>query len=402
MICYSKRSSLMTISKKSFVLALPVFIALQAGVTFTMDELPQFYVHDDQYGPMAGPEKTPALEPLPYQKIEAVEPKKLFGILENNSLSESEKIELLQSHFDHFADIDAVNGRGDTLLCIAARDGLLTLVKFLIKQGANPNKTRDVYPPLACRIGSYNIAIARYLCLHGTDINNAVTHELFSLVSAGNNLKAIITFIELGIDIPTFTPKARKIRNYLILARTLYDIEAKRKKPEELTRQLNIKDPTQTRLKYAIRLAIARSLIRVMKQLYNWDKSKLAKAIPVATGFLSEMPILDNYPSKAFYRYLLGPALILNNFPLTRKILTRYPDIKWSEVLTDKICKKQWEESDELFKKPIRAFVTTKYALHGLDLTKKKRCSVETATNKKMVSLPPEIINHILRFIQVG
>ena len=86
------------------------------------------------------------------------------------------------------ASLEATDYRGKTPLQLAAKQGHLEIVEYLVEAGAeidvvSPVRTGEV-TPLRYAIGNKDYLMTRYLIEHGADVNRANTHGWTPIMTA--------------------------------------------------------------------------------------------------------------------------------------------------------------------------------------------------------------------------
>ncbi len=121
-----------------------------------------------------------------------------------NEINEEEIIECLKSMNASGKEVDKCRHVGDTLLCYACDNDMVSLAKYLVDIGCNINiQGKDNWTPLMCAVKNKSTEISSYLISHGAEINkeNVGTMTELMLASHYGRLDNVRLLISHGADI---------------------------------------------------------------------------------------------------------------------------------------------------------------------------------------------------------
>ena len=105
----------------------------------------------------------------------------------NRVVLENEDIQAWHDEAFHVSPelIDEWNGNNETPLYIAAKNGNMEMVKYLVEHGANVNRATDAgVTPLHLTALCGDLNIMQYLVEHGADVNRTANNEINPLIFA--------------------------------------------------------------------------------------------------------------------------------------------------------------------------------------------------------------------------
>ncbi|MCL5436327.1 MAG: ankyrin repeat domain-containing protein [Candidatus Dependentiae bacterium] len=343
------------------------------GLSMLSGDLSDFYSHDDSYGVVDSDRR---MDDCCDIVAEPAIGRELFDTLADGEKNEQEKLALITSSKDALIGLEAEDDRGYTPVFIAAEKGLASVVTFFVAAGANVNRWVGGVSALSLALANTHYDLAAYLIRNGVWLSRPEVHEdCISHAFAGRH-DAVKIYLEGGMDVFKKYGGAT-LREQLVachwgmprrnveIAESVYALEKKGACSTEQGEHISMLTARGT-LELAIRLILLRTLLHALDRLYSWNPEEFADALPGALKTSCTItPSHNKKPDDKFYKSLLVVAVLLNNFSLVQKILTRYPGGFAPGYIKDAIDQAAWEKSDQSFKKKMGTFIKTKYALLG-------------------------------------